>query len=250
MGGVTSQRDEARVARIPHAGQARGAAGAAGALRDPHDTHGPQPAGPVVQGRAQEGAAARLVGTTPEARIALRQARPADVRAIADLVRPYSDERILIAKDLISYFEDVQEFIVAEDAATVGSTRAARPADPAGAVESAIVGCGALHVMWDDIAEVRTLAVHRDHLGAGVGSAILRELIGRARLLGLQRLFCLTFEVDFFTRHGFRPISGTPVGMDVFGEMVRSHDDGVAEFLNLARVKPNTLGNTRMLLQL
>lgn len=177
----------------------------------------------------------------PSTRTVLRQARPADVRAIAELVRPYSDRRILIAKDLITYFEDVQEFIVAEDAAS------SRSAGPNG---SSIVGCGALHVMWDDIAEVRTLAVHRDHLGTGVGAAILRELIDRARTLGLQRLFCLTFEVDFFARHGFAPISGTPVGTDVFTEMVRSHDDGVAEFLNLARVKPNTLGNTRMLLQL
>lgn len=176
-----------------------------------------------------------------DTRTVLRQARPSDVRAIAELVRPYSDRRILIAKDLITYFEDVQEFMVAEDAATSRST---------GPTGSSIVGCGALHVMWDDIAEVRTLAVHRDHLGAGVGSAILRELIERARTLGLRRLFCLTFEVDFFSRHGFAPISGTPVGTDVFTEMVRSHDDGVAEFLNLARVKPNTLGNTRMLLQL
>ncbi|CAM2925269.1 amino-acid N-acetyltransferase [Actinomyces slackii] len=175
----------------------------------------------------------------PDVATVLRSARPADARAIADLVRPYSDQRILIAKDLISYFEDIQEFIVAEDAATAGPRSM-----------HSIVGCGALHVMWDDIAEVRTLAVHPDHLGRGVGSAILGELIGRARALGLQRLFCLTFEVDFFSRHGFKPISGTPVGTDVFSEMVRSHDDGVAEFLNLARVKPNTLGNTRMLLQL
>ena len=192
-----------------------------------------------------------------ETRTVLRQARPSDVRAIAELVRPYSDRRILIAKDLISYFEDVQEFIVAEDAATMGAIGSTGPVDPDGPAcspgsprSTAIVGCGALHVMWDDIAEVRTLAVHRDHLGIGVGSAILRELIERARALGLQRLFCLTFEVDFFARHGFAPISGTPVGTDVFSEMVRSHDDGVAEFLNLARVKPNTLGNTRMLLEL
>ena len=50
--------------------------------------------------------------------------------------------------------------------------------------------------------------------------------------------------------HGFYEISGTPVGTDVYAEMLRSHDDGVAEFLDLARVKPNTLGNTRMLLDL
>jgi len=60
----------------------------------------------------------------------------------------------------------------------------------------------------------------------------------------------LTFEVDFFARHGFRKIEGTPVARDVYEELLRSPDEGVAEFLDLERVKPNTLGNTRMLLSL
>ena len=162
-------------------------------------------------------------------------------RAIAELVRPYSNRRILIAKDLITYFEDIQEFTVAEGAGSLDGTWE----KPDG-----IIGCGALHVMWDDIAEVRTLAVRKDCLNRGVGGAILGELLERARVLGLRRVFCLTFEVDFFIAHGFHPIWGTPVGMDTFAEMVRSHDDGVAEFLDLARVKPNTLGNTRMLIEL
>lgn len=179
-------------------------------------------------------------GAREASRIVLRQARPADARAIATLVRPYADRRILIAKDLIAYFEDIQEFVVAE-----GSGSA-----PDGGCKSGLIGCGALHVMWDDIAEVRTLAVRADHLHRGVGSALLVNLLDRARGLGLRRVFCLTFEVDFFAAHGFVPIEGTPVGTDTFSEMVRSHDDGVAEFLDLARVKPNTLGNTRMLLEL
>ena len=176
------------------------------------------------------------------ARRILRPARPADVRAIAELVRPYAERRVLVAKDLISYFEDIQEFTVAETGN--GGEHGAAP----GGHE--IVGCGALHVMWDDIAEVRTLAVHPDALGTGLGSALLRELITQARRMGLKRVFCLTFEEPFFCSHGFEPIEGTPVGADVFSEMLRSHDDGLAAFLDLARVKPNTLGNARMLLHL
>ncbi|MDU0349265.1 amino-acid N-acetyltransferase [Actinomyces sp. MRS3W] len=172
-------------------------------------------------------------------RTVLRPARPADARAIAELVRPYAERRILIGKDLINYFEDIQEFTVAEGAGSLD-----------GAPEAGLIGCGALHVMWDDIAEVRTLAVRRDRLHRGVGHAILNNLLDRARALGLRRVFCLTFEVDFFAAHGFREITGTPVGTDIFVEMLRSHDDGVAEFLDLARAKPNTLGNTRMLLDL
>jgi amino-acid N-acetyltransferase len=91
--------------------------------------------------------------------------------------------------------------------------------------------------------------------GSGLGTAIVGELEARARALGLERLFCLTFETDFFGRHGFEPIgevgsdsnSVEIVSPEVYAELVRSPDEGVAEFLDLSRVKPNTLGNTRML---
>ena len=161
----------------------------------------------------------------------VRAALPQDVRAIRDLVDPYARERILLPKELVGYYEAVQEFMVAE-----GS--------------DGVIGCGALHVMWSDLAEVRTLAVHPDRRRRGVGHALLTALLDRARDLGLRRVFCLTFEVDFFGHHGFAPIDGTPVDADVYTELLRSHDDGVAEFLDLAHVKPNTLGNTRMLLEL
>jgi len=163
--------------------------------------------------------------------VTVRRARTADVRAIADLVEGYAADRILLAKERVTLYEDVQEFRVAEAA-------------------GAVVGCGALHVMWEDLAEVRTLAVDPAWRRAGVGAAVLRELVAQARELGVRRVFCLTFEVAFFTRHGFRPLDGTPVPPEVYGQLLRSMDEGVAEFLDLARVKPNTLGNTRMLLEL
>lgn len=86
-----------------------------------------------------------------------------------------------------------------------------------------------------------------DWLHHGVGSAIVGALEERAIELGLQRLFCLTFEVDFFTRRGFAQIGEQVVDPDVYSQLLRSPDEGVAEFLDLAHVKPNTLGNTRML---
>lgn len=168
--------------------------------------------------------------------VIVRPALPSDARRIYEIVEPYAQERILIAKELISYFEGIQEFLVGELPRPDGTWH--------------VVGCGALHVLWDDIAEVRTLAVDSDHLRRGVGRHLLTALIERARLLGLRRVFCLTFEVDFFRGMGFEVIEGTPVGTDVYAQMLRSHDDGIAEFLDLARVKPNTLGNARMLLEL
>lgn len=160
--------------------------------------------------------------------VVVRRARAKDVRAIRDLVQPLTEQRVLIAKEAVAYYEALQEFRVAE-------------------VDGAFAGCGALHVMWEDLAEVRTLAVHPRFRGRGVGGALLETLLDDARELGVQRVFTLTFEVAFFARHGFEVIEGTPVAPEVYLELLRSHDDGVAEFLDLARVKPNTLGNTRML---
>ena len=164
----------------------------------------------------------------PRPEIAIRSARTADVRRIRELVQPLAESRVLVSKEWVSYYEGVQEFRVAE-------------------VDGEVVGCGALHVMWEDLAEIRTLAVAQEHLGSGVGSTLLSALLDDARELGVRRIFCLTFETEFFGRHGFSEIEGQAVDPEVYAELLRSYDEGVAEFLDLERVKPNTLGNTRML---
>jgi amino-acid N-acetyltransferase len=164
--------------------------------------------------------------------ISVRRARTSDVRGIRDLIAPLVDQRILLGKELVTLFEAVQEFRVAEDET------------------GRLIGAGALHVMWEDLGEVRTLAAAGDWRGRGVGHAILDRLETDARELGLSRLFCLTFETDFFGRHGFTDMGGETVDPEVYAELLRSPDDGVAEFLDLARVKQNTLGNTRMIKRL
>lgn len=167
--------------------------------------------------------------TSADPSFTVRPARTGDVRQIQALVEPLVQQRILLGKDLVVFFESMQEFQVAVDE------------------HDTVIGCGALHVMWEDLAEVRTLAVASDWLGRGVGHTILDSLEDRARALGLARLFCLTFEVDFFTKHGFEPMGEEQMDPQVYVELLRSQDEGVAEFLDLSRVKPNTLGNTRML---
>lgn len=164
--------------------------------------------------------------------VEVRAARTCDVRAIRALVDHYASQRILLDKPTVTLYEDVQEFVVAETDA------------------GQVVGCGALHVIWEDLAEVRTLAVEPSARGTGAGHALLDELLRRARSVGVTRVFCLTFEVDFFAAHGFHEIDGAPVAPDVYDEIRRSYDEGVAELLGLEHVKPNILGNTRMVLEL
>jgi amino-acid N-acetyltransferase len=162
----------------------------------------------------------------------IRPATSLDVRAIRLLAAPYVDQGRLVAKSPVNYYESLPEFVVAT------------------APDGKVVGCGAVHVMWRGLGEVRTVATSPAWQGHGIGHGIVDELIKRARVLALDRLFCLTFEVEFFATHGFEPIEGVPVAPKVYQQLLQSHDDGVAEFLDLARVKPNTLGNTRMLLHL
>lgn len=161
----------------------------------------------------------------------VRAARTSDVRAMQRVIEPYVQRRILLGKELVTLFEAVQEFVVAER-------------------DGELIGCGALHVLWEDLGEVRTIAAAEGAVGKGVGHAMLDALEDRARGLGLTRLFCLTFETEFFGRHGYEEVAEHVVEPDVFAELLRSADGGVAEFLDLAHVKPNTLGNTRMLKRL
>lgn len=160
----------------------------------------------------------------------VRRARTADVPAIKAIVDIYAGSgRKLLAKELVTLYEDVQDFLVAE-------------------LDGTVVGCGALHVLWADLGEIRTVAVHPAQADRRIGRQLLEALIGTARELGLSRLFALTFHTGFFARAGFVPIEGAPVDQDTYDALRRSYDPGVAEFLNLEYVKPNTLGNTRMLL--
>ncbi|MET0699304.1 MAG: amino-acid N-acetyltransferase, partial [Mycobacterium sp.] len=104
----------------------------------------------------------------------VRRARTSDVPAIKRLVDTYAG-KILLEKNLVTLYEAVQEFWVAE-------------------YQGEIIGCGALHVLWSDLGEVRTVAVDPKVKGHGVGHAIVMRLLDVARDLQLQRLFVLTFE--------------------------------------------------------
>ena len=160
--------------------------------------------------------------------VVIRPAKTSDVKKIRAIVDTYAVERKLLSKETVTLFESVQEFVVAES-------------------DGEVVGCGALHVLWEDIAEVRTVAVVKQMHGKGVGHLILENILAKAEEVGVKKVFCLTFETKFFGSHGFKEIQGAPVDPEIYTQLLRSYDEGIAEFLDLESVKPNTLGNTRML---
>ena len=167
----------------------------------------------------------------PTSTYSVRPARTSDVRAIQSIREPFLG-KVLQHHELVGLFEKIQEFSVVVDE------------------NDRVLAAGALHVMWQDLAEVRSVVVDHSMRGQGIGQLLVEALLNRAKEIGVSRVFCLTFETEFFGKHGFEPISDVPVDAETFEEMVRSTDVGVAEFLDLARVKENTLGNTRMLKRL
>jgi amino-acid N-acetyltransferase len=149
----------------------------------------------------------------------IRSAKTSDIKGIRALIDTYAIGGRLLTKETVTLYESVQEFSVAIEG-------------------NEVVGCGALHVLWEDLAEVRTVAVVERLRGTGVGHQLMQAIEERAREIGVKRIFC------------FEEIQGTPVDADVYAELLRSYDAGIAEFLDLESVKPNTLGNTRMLKKL
>ena len=117
--------------------------------------------------------------------IEIRAAKTMDVKGIRNLIDTYAPQRRILSKETVTLYESVQEFVVAVDG-------------------EKIVGCGAMHVLWEDVAEVRTVAVAEELRGKGIGHQILLKLIARAEEVGVKRIFCLTFETEFFGRHGFK----------------------------------------------
>src|SRR5690625_5472909 len=109
--------------------------------------------------------------------ITIRPARPADVHEISEIVQPLVEQRILLGKDLVDFYEQIQGFVVAEDASSV------------------VVGCGGLHVMWEDLAEIRTLAVRPQWLGRGGGRGPGTDLLASAGVRGRRGTVSRAFDV-------------------------------------------------------
>ena len=99
--------------------------------------------------------------------VVIRPAKTSDVKKIRAIVDAYAAERKLLSKETVTLFESVQEFVVAE-------------------VDGEVVGCGALHVLWEDIAEVRTVAVVDQMHGKGVGHLILESILIKAKEVGVK----------------------------------------------------------------
>ncbi len=117
----------------------------------------------------------------------LRKARIRDAEEIQFLINEYAKQGLMLPKTLQNLYEDIREFWVYEE-------------------EGKIVGTCALKIFWDNLAEIRSLAVSPGHTGRGIGTALVKAALKEARELEIEKVFTLTYQVEFFKRLGFKVI--------------------------------------------
>lgn len=131
-----------------------------------------------------------------------RKATVLDVKAIQGLINSYAKEGKMLPRSLSELFENVRDFSVAEK-------------------EGEIFGCCALHSVWEDLAEVKSLAVAKSWTGQGIGKKLLRAVLKETDGLGITRVFALTYEPDFFKKQGFKVIDKSELPHKVWSECIK-----------------------------
>lgn len=133
----------------------------------------------------------------------IRPARVGDVPAICDLIRIFAERKLMIRRSLGELYESIREFLVATDD------------------EGKILGCAALHVFWDDLAELKCLAVSEEAQGQGVGRRLVDACWASARELEIHSVFTLTYVADFFEKCGYQQIEKSDLPHKIWNECVR-----------------------------
>jgi amino-acid N-acetyltransferase len=121
----------------------------------------------------------------------IRNARVSDIPSIYSLLNHFSDHGLLLGRSLSSLYDHVRDFKVFETAKNDSS----KPGE--------IVGVAALHVCWDDLAEIRSLAVADEFQGRGIGMSLVQHCLDEVKSLGVKRVFSLTYQPDFFEKMAF-----------------------------------------------
>jgi amino-acid N-acetyltransferase len=157
-----------------------------------------------------------LLTDKDEREIVIQKARIRDVEEILELVNTFAAMNLMLPRGPQYLYENIRDFVIACDSnVPVYSDRETRE------VLQLIVACGSLHVLWEDIAEIRALAIHPDYQNLGLGSKLVEYMKEEAKQLGIRRLYTFTLTEDFFKTVGFRPQDRSELPPKVWGECSR-----------------------------
>ena len=134
----------------------------------------------------------------------IRPAKVTDVKEIHKIVEFYADKKEMLHRSLNSIYENIQEYVIVED-------------------KGKIIACGALHVAWEDLAEIKALAVSEKYQGKGIGRKIVQKLQKNAEKLGVGRVFALSFKPEFFIKLGYKVIPKETLPHKIWSECINCH---------------------------
>jgi amino-acid N-acetyltransferase len=132
----------------------------------------------------------------------IRKAQIKDVKEIQKLLIIFASRGDMLSRSLSELYESLRDFYVCEQ-------------------DDKLLGTAALHIVWEDLAEVRSVAVSEDAGRKGIGSQLVQACIAEARVLGLKRIFCLTYKPEFFGKHGFRLVDKSELPHKVWGDCIK-----------------------------
>lgn len=132
----------------------------------------------------------------------LRKAQIRDVKDIQKLLTFFAGRGDMLSRSLSELYEALRDFYVYEE-------------------EGQLLGTAALHIVWEDLAEIRSVAVSEDAGRRGVGTKVVQACIDEAKELGLKRVFCLTYKPDFFSKFGFRVVDKSELPHKVWGDCMK-----------------------------
>ncbi len=132
----------------------------------------------------------------------IRKAQIADVKDIQKLLMTFANRGDMLSRSLSELYESLRDFYVEEEGGV-------------------LLGAAALHIVWEDLAEVRSVAVSEDAGRKGIGGRLVESCITEAREIGLKRIFCLTYKPDFFAKHGFRLVDKAELPHKVWGDCIK-----------------------------
>jgi amino-acid N-acetyltransferase len=150
--------------------------------------------------------------------VTYRKAKMQDVETLHGLINQFAEQGLMLPRSRNTLYETLREFTLIEN-------------------DGAVIGAGALHIIWDNLAEVRALAILPEFHGKGLGKQLILELLNEARALGIHQVFALTYQVEFFKKCGFLQITKEEMPHKVWKECINCpkfpNCDEVALIINL-----------------
>ncbi len=131
----------------------------------------------------------------------IRKAKIGDAKSIQSLINHYAEANLMLPRSLNEIYDNMRDFFVVEE-------------------DSKIVGCAALHIAWEDLAEIKSLAVNEGHKNKGWGKRLVLECLAEAKQLGTKKVFALTLIPDFFKKIGFERVSKKRLPQKIWGECI------------------------------